>query len=218
MKYDRFEQLPVWQAAVELAAAVYALTEQPQFRRQYSLRDQIERATVSVSNNIAEGFERGTKQELLTFLYIARGSAGEVRSMLCLLEKIPGFAGRESEILSLKSRAESISKQLGAWARSLRDSDLKGERYVDEKTRKADIARRDRDEFLQELEQIRNGGARKCGFKIQVSKFQTGNNPESSISADSRFKNNNNPESSGSADPKFKIQDSRPEASIPAGI
>jgi four helix bundle protein len=160
MKYDRFERLPVWRAAIELAATVYALTEKPQFRRQYSLRDQIERAAVSVSNNIAEGFERGKKQELLTFLYIARGSAGEVRSMLCLLEKIPAFAGFESEILNLKSRAESISKQLGAWVRSLRDSNLQGERFVSEKTRQADAARRGRDEFIKELEQIRNGGAR----------------------------------------------------------
>jgi four helix bundle protein len=57
----------------------------------YSLRDQLERAAVSVSNNIAEGFERGTTQELLTFLYIARGSCGEVRSMPSLLEHLPGF-------------------------------------------------------------------------------------------------------------------------------
>jgi four helix bundle protein len=158
MKYDRFEQLPVWQAAIELAATVYALTEKPQFRRQYSLRDQIERATVSVSNNIAEGFERGSKQELLTFLYIARGLAGEVRSMLCLLEKLPAFAGIESEILNLKSRVESISKQLGGWVRSLRDSELKGERYVSEKMRQADTARQRREEFLKELEQMRNAG------------------------------------------------------------
>src|SRR5271157_1025001 len=160
MKYDRFEQLPVWQAAIELAAALYALTEKPQFRGQYSLRDQIERATVSVSNNIAEGFERGTKQELLTFLYIARGSAGEVRSMLCLIEKIPALAGFESEISNLKSRAESISKQLGGWIRSLRDSELKGERFVTEKVRQADVARRGREEFLKELEEMRRGGAR----------------------------------------------------------
>ena len=160
MTYERFEQLPVWQAAIDLAAAVYALTEMPSFRYRYSLRDQLERAAVSVSNNIAEGFERGTKQELLTFLYIARGSAGEVRSMLCLLEKIPAFSSLESQILNLKSGAESISKQLGAWVRSLRDSDLKGERFVSEKTRQADIARRGREEFLKELEQIRKSGIR----------------------------------------------------------
>ena len=158
MKYERFEQLPVWQAAIDLATAVYALTELPPFRRRHSLRDQIERAAVSVSNNIAEGFERGTKQELLTFLYISRGSAGEVRSMLCLLEKIPGFAEVASGIVNLKSSVESISRQLGGWVRALRDSELKGERFVSEKVRRADAARRDREEFLKELEMVRNGG------------------------------------------------------------
>lgn len=159
MKYERFEQLPVWQASIELAIQIYAFTAAPAFRRQRSLRDQIERAAVSVSNNIAEGFERGTNQELLTFLYISRGSAGEVRSMLCLLERLPAFKDLETEILNLKSRAESISKQLGAWIRSLRDSELKGQRYVTEKTRRADEASRDRKAFLEKLEQIRNSQA-----------------------------------------------------------
>jgi len=157
MKYDRFEQLPVWQAAIDLAAQVYEFTAKPEFKNRYSLRDQIERAAVSVSNNISEGFERGTKQELLTFLYIARGSAGEVRSMLCLLEKIPLFSDLESDILNLKPSAESISRQLGAWARTLRDSENKGERYVSEKTKRADHAARDRQEFLEQLEKIRTG-------------------------------------------------------------
>ena len=73
MRYTRFEDLPVWNNAIELAVAVYSLTDRTQFRRRRSLRDQIERAAVSVSNNIAEGFERGTNNELLSFLYIARG-------------------------------------------------------------------------------------------------------------------------------------------------
>ena len=157
MKYERFEQLPVWQAGIDLAVQTYGMTSKPAFRSQRSLRDQIERAAVSVSNNIAEGFERGTKQELLTFLYIARGSAGEVRSMLCLLERIPAFRDLESDILNLKSKAESISKQLGAWIRSLQDSGMKGQRYVTEKTRQAAQTRRERDEFLEKLDQIRKG-------------------------------------------------------------
>lgn len=98
MKYERFEDLPVWKASTDLATQTYNLTVNPGLRRQRSLRDQLERAVVSVSNNIAEGFERGTTQELLTFLYIARGSAGEVRSMLCLIERIPAFADLKSEI------------------------------------------------------------------------------------------------------------------------
>ena len=98
MTYKRFEDLPVWQAGLELARHVYLLTALPPFRRNRSLRDQIERAAVSVSNNIAEGFERGTTQELLTFLCIARGSAGEVRSMLCLVDTLTDFVDLKSEI------------------------------------------------------------------------------------------------------------------------
>jgi len=60
VRYERFEQLPVWLASIELAVEIYAMTGKPAFRRQRSLRDQMERAAVSVSNNIAEGFERGT--------------------------------------------------------------------------------------------------------------------------------------------------------------
>jgi four helix bundle protein len=157
MKYDRFEQLPVWQSGIDLAADVYALTGKAEFERRYSLRDQIERAAVSVSNNIAEGFERGTTQETLTFLYIARGSAGEVRSMLCLLERIPAFSNLKSEISNLKSLAESISRQLRAWADSLQNSSIKGQRYLTAQTRRIYQAKRDRIEFLQTLEQVRQG-------------------------------------------------------------
>ena len=59
MKYNRFEELPVWKDAIELAVRIYELTARPAFRGYYSLKDQLERAGVSISNNIAEGFERG---------------------------------------------------------------------------------------------------------------------------------------------------------------
>jgi four helix bundle protein len=157
MKYRRFEDLPVWQTAIELGREVYTLTEDPAFQSRYSLRDQIERAAVSVSNNIAEGFERGTNQELLTFIYIARGSAGEVRSMLCLVQGMPLFRNLESAIQNLREKTESISRQLGAWARSLQDSDSKGRRYVNQKVRSQAEAKHRREEFLRELEDIRAG-------------------------------------------------------------
>src|SRR5215471_5943305 len=119
MKYNKFEDLPVWKSAIDLAVRLYALTASQEFRSQRSLRDQLERATVSISNNIAEEFERGTKQELLTFLYIARGSSGEVRSMLCLLEVLPLFEQLRTQVCTLKLLAANISKQLGGWATSL---------------------------------------------------------------------------------------------------
>lgn len=157
MKYERFEDLPVWQAGIELARRVYALSAKPPFRRQRSLRDQIERAAVSISNNVAEGFERGTTQELLTFLYIARGSAGEVRSMLCLLEALPDFSDLKSEISNLKSLAEGVSRQLRAWADSLQNSEIKGQRYLTDKSRRSARTRAERDEFLKKLDRIRQG-------------------------------------------------------------
>jgi four helix bundle protein len=157
MKYDRFEQLPAWQAAIDLAKRVYRLTRQREFRGRGSLRDQIERAAVSVSNNIAEGFERGTTQELLTFLYIARGSAGEVRSMLCLMETLPGFEDLKFEISDLKLRSEGVSRQLRGWADALQNSEITGQRYLNRKSRMAGKARKERDEFMNKLEQIRRG-------------------------------------------------------------
>lgn len=155
MNYKRFEELPVWNAAIALAVEIYSLTDQPPFGRQRSLRDQIERAAVSVSNNIAEGFERGTNNELLAFLYISRGSAGEVRSMLCLLERMPNFRSLDKEIAPLKKRAESCSRQLKAWAQSLQNSEFRGERHVNQRIKRISQAAREREEFLKELAEIR---------------------------------------------------------------
>ena len=106
MKYHRFEELPVWKAAIELAVRVFALTAETCFRGHAGTRNQLENAAVSISNNIAEGFERGTTQELLTFIYISRGSSGEVRSMLHLLDRLPEFNNLRSEISDLRLKAE----------------------------------------------------------------------------------------------------------------
>lgn len=151
MKYTRFEELPVWQAASSLALRVIALGEKLPLRRHRSLRDQIERAALSVSNNIAEGFERGTKEELLTFLYIARGSAGEVRSMLCVMEQMASFGDLKFEISNVKSLAENVSRQLGGWAQKLQDSPIRGPRYLTTKTGQAAQSRQERESFLAEL-------------------------------------------------------------------
>ncbi|HEX6190691.1 MAG TPA: four helix bundle protein [Pyrinomonadaceae bacterium] len=160
MRYTRFEDLPVWNNAIELAVAVYSLTDRVQFRRRRSLRDQIERAAVSVSNNIAEGFERGTNNELLSFLYIARGSAGEVRSMLSLIERLPALGELAGELRKVKTKAESCSRQLKAWATSLQNSEFKGERHVNAKVKRAAQAAKEREEFLNELAEIRAKAAK----------------------------------------------------------
>lgn len=158
MKYKSFEDLPVWQAAIELARRTYALTEHQAFRGHSGLRDQLERAALSVSNNIAEGFERGTTNELLAFLYIARGSSGEVRSILCLLERIPTFSPLKSDICDLRSAAASISRQLYGWIEQLKNSDISGQRHLNETVRARVAVKKDQAAFLEELERIRQSG------------------------------------------------------------
>jgi len=158
MKYQRFEDLPVWKAAIDLAARVYALTRDRVFSQPGDLCSQLRRAALSVSNNIAEGFERGTNKELLSFLYISRGSAGEVRSMLFLIERIPTFHPLKPKIELLKGKAENCSRQLKAWAQAIQNSDFKGERHVNQKTKRAAQAAKERQEFLDELAEVRARG------------------------------------------------------------
>jgi len=153
MSYSRFEELPVWQEAIRLAEEIYNMTEGKAWSGSRSLRDQLERAALSVSNNIAEGFERGTTNELLAFLYIARGSVGEVRSMLCFLECRPGFTNFKSQISNLKSLAESCSRQLRGWADHLQNSEIKGQRHLNDKTRLSYHSKRELKEFQDELQQ-----------------------------------------------------------------
>jgi four helix bundle protein len=121
---------------MRLAHRVFDLTEDPTFKISFSLRDQIERSVMSISDNIAEGLERGTTSELLAFLYIARGSAGETRSKLCFMEERPRLQDFKSQISNLKSLAESCSRQLRGWAGSLQNSEIKGPRHLTDSSRR----------------------------------------------------------------------------------
>lgn len=152
MKYERFEDLPVWKAAVELAAAVYALTEDRAFRTDGDLSDQLRRAVLSISNNVAEGFERGSTAELLAFLYYARRSAGEVRSMLHFRQRWPRTAHLKSQISDLKSKAESCSRPIRAWANSLQNTNISGQRHLNDQTRAAYEQKRRADAFMAEID------------------------------------------------------------------
>lgn len=151
MTYQRFEDPPVWQEAATLYDGIDDFLEAAPPRLRHSFRDQLERATLSVSNNIAEGFERGTTNELLAFLYIARGSAGEVRSMLCVLERRPWMKNLKSQIANLKSTAESCSRQLRGWADHLQNSDIKGQRHLNDSMRRQAAQKKFATEFQRKL-------------------------------------------------------------------
>ncbi len=82
MKVSSFEDLQVWRDSRKLVKSIYELTSKGTFSKDYGLKEQIQRASVSIMNNIAEGFERNNNKEYVKFLGYSKGSAGEVRSML----------------------------------------------------------------------------------------------------------------------------------------
>jgi len=103
----RFEELEVWQLSRELVLDIYNMFGK---HRDFAFRDQIQRAAVSIMNNIAEGFERKTNNEFIRFLYYSKGSAGEVKSMLYLatdLEKI-----NNDDFKKIYNKTSRISKML----------------------------------------------------------------------------------------------------------
>jgi len=82
MKAASFEDLKVWQDTRDFVKSIYEITTTDSFKKDYGLKDQIQRAAVSIMNNIAEGFERNNNKEFITFLKYSKGFSGEVRSML----------------------------------------------------------------------------------------------------------------------------------------
>ncbi|MGY0425371.1 MAG: four helix bundle protein [Polaribacter sp.] len=102
-KFSSFEEIISWQKSRELNVIIYKVTSSNNlFSKDFGLKDQIRRASVSISSNIAEGFERQTTKEFIRFLYIAKASAGEVRSQLYLAFDIKYINKNEFEELKLK--------------------------------------------------------------------------------------------------------------------
>lgn len=134
--YKQFEDLPVWRAAIDLAADIFALTSHDSFKYRGDLVNQIRRSSLSVSNNIAEGFERGTTADLVNFLYIARGSCGETRSMLRFAIRLGGLEAEKPEIDRVADKCERVSRQLYGWLDALQNSDISGQKGFDDNRRR----------------------------------------------------------------------------------
>jgi four helix bundle protein len=155
MKYSTFEELPVWKAATQFALRVFEFTAKADFRGLGDTKNQLERAALSISNNIAEGFERGTTKELINFLYFARGSAGESRSMLRICESLPRFSNFKFEISNLITQAINISKQLHGWIDSLKDSKIDGVKFYNKKVKRKIAEDKEYEEFDKEMAEFR---------------------------------------------------------------
>jgi len=114
MKIERFEDIIAWQKAKELTIEIYKLCETS---KDFSFNDQIKRASVSIMNNIAEGYERRSNNEFKYFLFTAKGSCGEVRSMILLAKDLNKFENHDLKILLQLS--EEISKILSGLIKTL---------------------------------------------------------------------------------------------------
>lgn len=146
-KYERFEELPVWQEAARLYNTVLDLLETPGVPLSPGFRNQLDRAALSVSNNIAEGFERSTTAELLAFIAIARGSAGEVRSMMAVVVERAKLKPHVAELRKIRALAESCCRQLTGWEGSIQKLPFQGPRHLPEKERRSREAGKKVDDF-----------------------------------------------------------------------
>jgi len=140
-----FEELHVYQRARELANGVYALTRSAPFAQDRSLADQIRRAAVSVLSNIAEGFERGTTPEFVQFLYIAKGSCGEVRAQLTLARDQQYVSDADGD--RLVDLARRVSGMLSNLIAHIQGSRYRGEKHARPKRRERDAQQRRLDEL-----------------------------------------------------------------------
>lgn len=122
----RFEELKCWQEGRKLVNLVYQATSKKIFI-DYSLKDQIRRAAVSIISNIAEGFERGNREEFVYFLYIAKGSCGEVRTQLYIALDLSFI--NQADFLKATNQARLISGMIYRLIESIKVSKFKGLRY-----------------------------------------------------------------------------------------
>jgi four helix bundle protein len=127
MKINRFEDLEVWQKAMDLVDIIYDFTYKQQFNKDYALKEQIRRAVISIPSNIAEGFERGSNVEFIQFLFIAKGSSGEVRTQLQIALRQQYIS--KSEFDSAVKTSTGISAMIKSFINYLSKTTIKGEKY-----------------------------------------------------------------------------------------
>lgn len=124
---ERFEDIHGWKSGRELCTLIYKLTNNLLFAKDYALKDQIRRAVVSITSNIAEGFERGGNKEFIQFLFIAKASCGEVRSQLYVALDCGYISNEEFEFA--KNKAIETSKIISGFITYLKGSDYDGSKF-----------------------------------------------------------------------------------------
>src|SRR5438128_318990 len=126
-RIERFEDLTSWQKARELNRLIYQASMKGHFAKDFGLRDQMRRASISIMSNIAEGFERGGDKEFVQYLSVAKGSCGEVRSQL--YAALDGAYLDAAEFKELSERSLELSRLISGFMTYLRRSELTGNKF-----------------------------------------------------------------------------------------
>ena len=128
-KATKFEDLTIFQMARNLCKEVYAITKEGEFHKDSRFVQQIRAAAGSVMDNIAEGFERDGNKEFINFLYIAKGSCGEVRSQIIRSSDV-GFIDKETAT-RLYNDCMGLSKAIATFIKSIKSSDYRGSKHLE---------------------------------------------------------------------------------------
>jgi|SRR3989344_869328 len=113
MKYQKFEELPVWQESLKITKLIYDLSGNPKWIKDFKLKDQIRGAIISVSSCIVEGFEKNNNNEFIRFLRISKGSVGEVRNQLLIGLTVGYITQKEFE--DINKRLERLGSDIGGF-------------------------------------------------------------------------------------------------------
>jgi four helix bundle protein len=124
----RFEDIEAWQLGRELKRAVYSHSKRGEFARDFALKDQIRRAVISVTANIAEGFERGGNKEFVQFLSTSKGSCGEVQDHL--YTALDEMYVTQKEFDDLYYKAAEVGRKIGAFMNYLQRTEIRGRKFM----------------------------------------------------------------------------------------
>ena len=120
MAYQTFQELPIWQDAVRLAAEIYRYFESGELKKDFRMKDQVRAAAVSVASNIAEGFEYRNDKQFIRFLTYSKGSLGEMRSQLFILYEAGMLS--ENDLRGFEEKAVELGRRIGGFIKYLQSA------------------------------------------------------------------------------------------------
>jgi four helix bundle protein len=130
-KIEKFEDLEIWNKAREICIDIENLFETTNLGKRYSLKDQMDRSSGSIMDNIAEGFERNGNREFINFLSFSKGSCGELKSQLYRSLDKKLISQNEFELVTMK--VELVKNKIGAFMKYLNNCDMKGLKFNNNK-------------------------------------------------------------------------------------